>query len=291
MNYTTLFYVVTVLIFSSSSTFANQAKGNVSATETSHKQNPNKQSSMTDRKNYYRIENGDTLSAIALSSGHRLSDLVKWNHIEPPYNKILIGSKLKLFNPEEKKASSTNATEQAEIIGKNQSHEKSPTAVTTTKKNRPEIKINKPTQKPANSTTSTKKPIISTENKKVLKLKFAWPMTGKIIKKFSPPQQKGINIANKALHQPVGASEDGKVVYVGQGLRNLQNLIIIKHNDVYLTAYANNSRVLVSEGQQISKSQIIAEIGDGANKQTTLHFEIRKNGQPLDPLQFLPPQR
>jgi lipoprotein NlpD len=262
------------------------APTSASTTEKAPKPNTNKQSIMTEPKNYHRIETGDTLSAIAVNSGRRLSDLAKWNHIGPPYNKILIGSQLKLFNPDEKNAASTK---QSKIIGKTQSHQKSSIAA---EKARPET--NKQAKTLTNSPTSTKKPIISTgstANKKMLKLKFAWPMTGKILKKFSPPQQKGINIANKAAHQPVGAAEDGKVVYVGQGLRNLQNLIIIKHNDVYLTAYANSSRVLVTEGQQISKSQIIAEIGDATNKHTTLHFEIRKNGQPLDPLQLLPQQR
>lgn len=133
-----------------------------------------------------------------------------------------------------------------------------------------------------------KKAIISVANKKLLKLDFKWPIKGAVAKGFAKTYNKGIDIAGTEKQQPVSASEAGTVVYQGEGLVGFKNLIIIKHNDEYLSAYANNSRMLVKEGQQVKQGQTIAEIGKASPKQKPLHFEIRKNGNPVDPLYFLP---
>jgi len=122
----------------------------------------------------------------------------------------------------------------------------------------------------------------------MLKLEFQWPVNGAISKDFSQSHGKGIDISPKADKQPVNAAESGKIVYQGQGLNGFNNLIIIKHNDEYLTAYANNSRLLVKEGQEVRKGQVIAEIGTMGNKHKALHFEIRKNGDPINPIDYLP---
>jgi len=138
-----------------------------------------------------------------------------------------------------------------------------------------------------NSTsTNEKKLTISIDKEKVLKLNFQWPLKGKVVKKFSQSHDKGIEIAGK-VGQPVAATEAGKVVYSGQGLLGYGNLLIIKHNDLYLSAYANNSRLLVAEGNSVTKGQVIAEVGQVGNKRPALHFEIRKNGKPIDPMIFL----
>jgi murein DD-endopeptidase MepM/ murein hydrolase activator NlpD len=131
-------------------------------------------------------------------------------------------------------------------------------------------------------------PVISAENKKMLQLNFGWPMKGIIAKDFSSSENKGIDITVKESTQTVSAAEAGKVVYQGQGLVGLRNLIIIKHDNDYLTAYANNNRSSVKEGQQVSKGQAIAEIGMTGKQQKPLHFEIRKNGNPINPLELLP---
>ena len=131
-------------------------------------------------------------------------------------------------------------------------------------------------------------PAISAENKKMLQLNFGWPMKGVIAKDFSSSENKGIDITVKESKQAVSAAEAGKVVYQGQGLVGLRNLIIIKHDNDYLTAYANNNRSSVKEGQQVSKGQVIAEIGMTGKQQKPLHFEIRKNGNPINPLELLP---
>jgi len=134
---------------------------------------------------------------------------------------------------------------------------------------------------------SQKKPIISTDNETVLKLNFQWPIKGKVIKNFPQSDDKGIDIAGK-LGQAVSAAEAGKVVYSGQGLLGYGNLLIIKHNDLYLSAYANNSQLLVAEGHSVKKGQHIALVGQVGSNQASLHFEIRKNGKPVNPFSLLP---
>jgi lipoprotein NlpD len=118
---------------------------------------------------------------------------------------------------------------------------------------------------------------------------WVWPATGKVITGFSDTANlKGIDIAGKA-GQPVLASAAGKVVYAGTGLRGYGKLVIVKHNADYLSAYAHNREILVKEGQQVTKGQKIAEMGNTDSDQVKLHFEIRQRGKPVDPLRFLPP--
>ncbi len=121
------------------------------------------------------------------------------------------------------------------------------------------------------------------------RLSWMWPAEGKIVTGFSDTANlKGIDIAGKA-GQPVFASAAGRVVYAGTGLRGYGKLIIVKHNNTYLSAYAHNKDILVKEGQQVTRGQKIAEMGNSDSDQVMLHFEIRKLGKPMDPLKFLPP--
>ena len=148
-------------------------------------------------------------------------------------------------------------------------------------------------KQPAKSHFSQKKEskkstsIASFEYKKTSALNFGWPIKGKVLKNFSPSHNKGIDIAGKQ-GQLIKASEAGKVVYEGQGLIGFGKLLIIKHNAIYLSAYTNNSRLLVNEGENVEKGQAIAKVGDVGIKRTSLHFEIRKNGKPINPLKLLP---
>jgi len=120
-------------------------------------------------------------------------------------------------------------------------------------------------------------------------LGWMWPATGKIIAGFSESSNlKGIDIAGKA-GQPVVASAAGKVVYAGSGLRGYGKLVIVKHSKTFLSAYAHNREIVVKEGQQVTKGQKIAEMGDSDADQVKLHFEIRRLGKPVDPVKFLPP--
>ncbi|WP_397449414.1 peptidoglycan DD-metalloendopeptidase family protein [Pseudomonas sp. NA-150] len=118
---------------------------------------------------------------------------------------------------------------------------------------------------------------------------WAWPSSGTLIGKFSSngSLNKGIDIAGD-LGQPVLAASDGSVVYAGSGLRGYGELVIIKHSDTYVSAYGHNRRLLVREGQQVKVGQTIAEMGSTGTDRVKLHFEIRRQGKPVDPLEFLP---
>lgn len=128
---------------------------------------------------------------------------------------------------------------------------------------------------------------ISIDSKNMLMLSFQWPIKGKIKKNFSQTDSKGIDILGTG-GQKVRASEAGKVVYSGQGLIGFGNLLIIKHNNDYLSAYANNSSLMVKEGQKVRRGQDIARLGPAVSKKPVLHFEIRKNGKSVNPLSLLP---
>jgi lipoprotein NlpD len=121
------------------------------------------------------------------------------------------------------------------------------------------------------------------------RLEWVWPTKGKIVTGFSEATSlKGIDIAGSS-GQAVAASAGGKVVYAGTGLRGYGKLVIIKHNGTYLSAYAHNREIVVKEGQQVTRGQKIAEMGNTDADQVKLHFEIRQNGKPVDPLKYLPP--
>lgn len=114
---------------------------------------------------------------------------------------------------------------------------------------------------------------------------WKWPAKGKVIRSFSS-LNKGINIAG-TQGEPIYAAATGKVVYCGDGLRGYGNLIIIKHNNLYLSAYAHNETVMVKEGDLVNQGQKIAEMGDTGSNKTMLHFEIRRAGKPIDPTSLL----
>jgi len=118
---------------------------------------------------------------------------------------------------------------------------------------------------------------------------WIWPANGKTLATFSEGGNKGVDIAGKT-GDPVIAAGDGKVVYSGTGLRGYGKLVIIKHNNTYLSAYAHNQNILVKEGQSVSKGQKIAEMGNTDADQVKLHFEVRRQGKPVDPLKYLPPR-
>jgi len=127
---------------------------------------------------------------------------------------------------------------------------------------------------------------ISTINKRVLKFHWKWPVKGKVLRSFYRTGKKGIDIAGR-VGQKIRATEAGVVAYSGSGLVGYGKLLIIKHNYLYLSAYGHNRRLLVKEGQKVKKGQFIAEMGVGVNGKPALHFEIRKNGKPVNPVKYL----
>ena len=115
---------------------------------------------------------------------------------------------------------------------------------------------------------------------------WSWPVGGRVIGSFNE-RRKGIDIAGD-LGDPIRASGDGKVVYVGDGLKSYGNMVIVKHGNEYVSAYAHASKILTREGAAVARGDIIAEMGDSGAKRVQLHLEIRKAGKPVDPAQFLP---
>jgi lipoprotein NlpD len=116
---------------------------------------------------------------------------------------------------------------------------------------------------------------------------FIWPASGPVVAGFDEADHKGLSIAGKA-GDPVVAAADGRVVYAGAGLRGYGNLIILTHNDTFLSAYAHNQKLLVKENQTVNKGQKIAEMGSTGADRVQLHFEIRRSGKPVDPMRYLP---
>ena len=121
------------------------------------------------------------------------------------------------------------------------------------------------------------------------KVGWIWPASGPAIAGFSEVGNKGVNIAGK-VGAPVVAAGDGTVLYVGNGVRGYGNLVVVKHNSTYISVYAHNSKILVAEQQAVKKGQKIAEMGDSDADQVELHFEIRRQGKPVDPMKYLPPR-
>jgi lipoprotein NlpD len=247
--------------------------------------------SIEDFTKYHVVKQGDTLYSIGVSSGHGYQRLALWNQIAAPYT-IELGQKIQLFNPDPEDNSADKKQQNEAVVAKKITVAQKNPILSGEKKIKTVVKsISKRTKTKAiptkNRSKSQKKSIISTDNQKVLKLSFQWPIKGKILKNFSESDNKGIDISGK-MGQTVYAAEAGKVVYSGQGLISLGNLVIIKHNELYLSAYANNSRLLVAEGQNVEKGQDIAQVGEAVYKKASLHFEIRKNGKSVNPLALLP---
>lgn len=236
----------------------------ISSTKSARSLKPDKQQAIEAGTKYYVVQKNDTLYSIGLRSGHGYERLALWNKLIPSYH-VVVGQKLKLFNPKQDSISARNKPEKKYIP-----------------------KVRSGSQKrPKNGIRSQKNPNNSIANAKVLKLNWQWPIRGRVVKNFSQSGNKGIDIHGQ-IGQKVQAAEAGKVVYSGKGLLGYGNLLIIKHNELFLSAYANNSQLRVTEGQMVGKGQVVAEVGKAGTKRAALHFEIRKNGKSVNPLKYLP---
>jgi lipoprotein NlpD len=221
----------------------------------------------TAKPGYYIVKQGDTLIRIGLDHGQTWRDIMRWNALENP-NLIEVGQVLRVAPP------SVNAASEEVVV-------KPVTPPGNVAGSQVEAKPNPQNQPPA---TNTPAPEGSEEQ-----LTFLWPAQGAVLAGFDDAKNKGIDIGGK-LGEPVLASADGKVVYAGSGLRGYGNLVILKHNNTYLTAYAHNQTLLVKEDQQVKRGQKIAEMGNSDSEQVKLHFEIRKLGKPVDPAKLLAPR-
>ena len=213
------------------------------------------QSSRHAGNGWYTVKPTDTLYSIAWRYGLDYKELARWNQISNDYI-INLGQRLIMRAPDDQQDT------RVEVV--------------ISPKNQPIVRPDQP--KEAEAVVNAKPPG-----------RWLWPVKGKLLNTFSIKQldRRGIDIAGE-LGQPVRATASGRVVYSGNGLVGYGNLIIIKHSETYLSAYAYCKERLVSEGTTVKAGSIIAKMGQLKNKSARLHFEIRKNGKPVDPMNYLP---
>ena len=259
----------------------------------------------------YTVKSGDTLYSIAREHGMDHRELIALNNIENP-NQIAVGRVLKVKSHSAAQTSDTAVASPiasdvvvVKPIGDGQgSVASAPAGGSEALKREPKAGKEpysdqalaqaqsqgtaKPATAPAVVPPAEDKPAAQAAPSGD-ELAWIWPAHGKVIGTFSENGSKGVDISGKA-GDPVIAAGDGKVVYSGQGLRGYGKLVIIKHNNTYLSAYAHNQNILVKEGQTVTKGQKIAEMGNTDADQVKLHFEVRRQGKPVDPLKHLPPR-
>lgn len=261
----------------------------------------------------YTVKRGDTLFYIAWVTGNDFRDLAQRNNVPAPYA-LNVGQVLQVGNAAGQPITGENAVSQASARASGGA-----TASTTSAQKSTAVVASQPTitysessgeqsatkmlpnNKPATTTTtvvalvtapttvSTTQPTASSTSTSSPISSWRWPTDGKVIENFSGAEggNKGIDIAG-SKGQAIVATADGRVVYAGNALRGYGNLIIIKHNDDYLSAYAHNDTMLVREQQEVKAGQKIATMGSTGTSSTRLHFEIRYKGKSVNPLQYLP---
>ncbi|AJE99519.1 LysM peptidoglycan-binding domain-containing protein [Pandoraea apista] len=217
---------------------------------------------------FYRVKPGDRLYRIALENGQNYRDIARWNNIQNP-DQIEVGQVLRVKPP----AGDTGTPLPAPVAGTPSSASNNPASV-------PPVVV----PPPASSSASAAPSAVSSGE-----LQLSWPAKGSVVGRFDDSKNKGLNIAGNT-GDPVYAAGAGKVVYSGAGLRGYGNLVIIKHDATFLTAYAHNRTLLVKEGDSVTRGQKIAEMGNSDAERVMLHFEVRRDGKPVDPMKYLPPQ-
>ncbi|MFM0009316.1 peptidoglycan DD-metalloendopeptidase family protein [Paraburkholderia sediminicola] len=205
---------------------------------------------------FYRVERGDTLSKIARSNRQPVQNIVRWNNLTNP-DSIEVGQVLRVAPPGN--VAPTGGATRSSGVG----------SASASAAPRPAPADSAPPSAPASA------------------ISLIWPVDGTVIRGFDGANSKGIDIS-AAAGTPVVAAASGTVVYAGNGLRGYGNLLILKHNADYLTAYAHNRVLLVKEGQSVARGDKIAEMGDTDTDRVMLHFELRYQGRSIDPSRALP---
>lgn len=223
-------------------------------------------------KNTHVVSRGETLFSIAWRYGIDFRQLARTNNIQSPYT-IFPGQSLALNKAGK---SSSQLSNNVRPAGSNPTKPKVKTASRDTAKQ---------TRQSSKSRSSTDFKI----DRGRYPFRWQWPLRGKILRGFTTfgTAHKGVDIQGK-IGKPVQAANSGKVVYAGSGLVGYGNLLILRHDDRYLSAYGHNSRLLVKEGQLVKVGQKIAEVGDSGTNEAKLHFEVRLDGKPINPTKLLP---
>ena len=247
----------------------------------------------------YTVKQGDTLFSIAKANGVDYRELAAWNNVDPA--SIKIGQQLRLTRPDGVATAPTSppgGVETRRLEGggapsADPNLKTQPLAQRVPYSDEAYARMAKAPLPAKPDATPEIKPDTKPEVKPETPLAagevdWSWPATGKVIGNFNDGSNKGITIAGK-LGQPVHASAAGRVIFSGTGIRGLGKLVVIRHNANYLSVYAHNNTLLVKEGQNVGKGQKIAEMGNSDADSVKLHFEIRRQGKPVDPAKLLPP--
>jgi lipoprotein NlpD len=252
------------------------------------------------REGYYTVKKGDTLIRIALDHGQNYRDIVAWNNLANP-NDIKVDQVLRVAPPEDAPGVRTAAVvmppdttkavppapKKTEPKGDKKPYSDAELKADAEPKPAAPPRAEKPVQlasvKPSVPAPAPA-PTLSAEDREV---SWMWPAEGRVVGQFDEGKNKGIDIAGRPGQQVLAAGA-GKVMYAGSGIRGYGNLVIVKHSNGLLSAYAHNRSILVKEGQTVGKGQAIAEMGDSDSDSVKLHFEIRQQGKPVDPAKFLP---
>lgn len=234
---------------------------------------------------YYTVKPGDTMIRIGMETGQNWKDLARWNNLENP-NIVEVGQVLRVAPPSIDPAlASTRPV--------------APAKVDTRSLDGNRAAASAPPAPAASAPGATAGPAVTAAPQSIATqppagarqgdddVNWTWPAAGSVLTPFDDARSKGLAIAGK-VGDPVVAAADGRVVYAGSGLRGYGNLVIVKHNATYLTAYAHNQTLLVKEDQAVRRGQKIAEMGATDAERVQLHFEIRKQGKPIDPARLLP---
>ena len=234
------------------------------------------------RPGYYTVKPGDTLIRIGLDNGQNWKDLVRWNNLDNP-NLIEVGQVLRAVPPGvDPTAVATSRPVPTTPRVESRPVASAPPASAPAAAPVP-LAVAAPTPAPTPAAAS------ATPRDADDDINWSWPVAGSVSVPFDEARNKGLVFRGKA-GDPVLAAADGRVVYAGSGLRGYGNLVILKHSTTYLTAYAHNQTLLVKDDQTVKRGQKIAEMGSTDADSVQLHFEIRKQGKPIDPARLLPPR-
>lgn len=217
---------------------------------------------------YYAVKAGDTLYSIALDNGADYHDVARWSGLDDP-TKLRIGQLLRVQPPENRPGVKVGTAPGAGRIEAR--------ALDSPPKAAPPGKVASVAKQPPKPETAAPAGAVA----------FIWPAKGKVIAPFAPPRSKGIDIEGKP-GDPVVAAAPGRVTYVGSGIPGLGKLVVVKHDNGFITVYAHNREILVKEQQTVKGGQRIAELGATDSDRPKLHFQIRKGSAAVDPLRYLP---
>lgn len=231
------------------------------------------------REGQYTVQAGDTLFSVALAFGQDWRDIARWNALDDP-SRLRAGQVLRVAPPEGEGQAAAGAAEAVPVpLGDAGSVQTRPLESARGADGAAPAATNPTDAAPAPGASDSARPAGDGG--------WTWPTGGRLIERFDAARNKGIDLGG-TIGDAVLAANDGQVVYSGNGLRGYGNLVIIKHGDDFVSAYAHNAEILVTQGQAVRRGQKIATLGATDAPDPRLHFEIRRRGKPVDPLDFLP---